>query len=190
MSSWNGYATWNCKILQWNVRPRKKIFVFHVTQPTNVKNPRPKKVFLTFRQKSVFGRVFHKINCFALFSFYMISQFKNKGKRGQSSLFCRKHGQKPIFCWQVRKTFWVRGFLTWVGQVTWNTNLYFFPRPKANDKQGRPMVAWWQKMRHREVGICHQDKLVANVWCNLPLVAKKLPLVAKFATSGKWTALG
>ncbi len=38
--------------------------------------------------------------------------------------------------------------------------------------QGRPVVAWWQKMRHREVGIRHQDKLVANVWCNLPLVAK------------------
>ena len=33
-------------------------------------NPRPQKVFLTFRQKSVSGRVFHKIKCFALFSFY------------------------------------------------------------------------------------------------------------------------
>ena len=51
-------------------RPRKKIFVFHVTRPTHVKDPRTKKVFLTFWQKLVFGRVFHKINCFALFSVY------------------------------------------------------------------------------------------------------------------------
>ncbi len=41
----SGYKT---EKKQYIFRPRKKIFVFHVTRPTHVKNPRPKKVFLTF----------------------------------------------------------------------------------------------------------------------------------------------
>ncbi len=43
----------------------KKIFVFRVTRPIHVKNPRPKKVFLTFRQKSVFGLVFEHTCAYA-----------------------------------------------------------------------------------------------------------------------------
>ena len=66
---WDEYS--KCR----GVRPMEKIFVFHITRPNHVKNPRPKKVFLTFRQTLVFGCVFRKINCFALFSFYFCFYF-------------------------------------------------------------------------------------------------------------------
>ena len=46
------------KILGSLFRPRKKIFVFHVTRPTHVKNTRPKKSFSDFSAKIGFWPCF------------------------------------------------------------------------------------------------------------------------------------
>ena len=40
--------------------------MFHVTRPTHVKNAWSQNFYLTFPQKSTFGRVFRTTNCFAL----------------------------------------------------------------------------------------------------------------------------
>ncbi len=51
-----------------------------------------------------------------------------KWKRAKSAVyriffFYKKITSKTNFSPMVRKTFWSRGFLPWVGRVTWNTNI-------------------------------------------------------------------
>ena len=88
------------------IRQRKKIFVFHVTFWKFSGSVGRKKKF------------FHKKSFKVWYTTEPIIY----------SYILRKTRPETDFCRKVRETFLGRGFLTWVGRVTWNTNI-FFPQP-------------------------------------------------------------